>query len=64
MATIEVKLECEIPQVPNFLKTPAGTVPLCAVTEDALRMLGMMWTEQLVKRAREQRQDRHGTEAK
>jgi len=56
--TIEVKLTCEVPMAPNFLRTPAGTVPLCAVTEDALRTLGAMWTEALIERARKQRQEK------
>jgi hypothetical protein len=60
--TIEVKLTCEVPIVPNYLKTPAGHLPLCAVTEDALRILGGLWTEALIERSRKQRQEQHGTE--
>lgn len=50
--TVEVKIECEIPTVPNFLKTSSGVVPLYAITEEALRQLGAAWTEMLVERAR------------
>jgi hypothetical protein len=49
---IEIKLDVEVPKVPNFLITPAGTVPIYAVTEDALRQLGAAWTEALVERAK------------
>lgn len=54
---IQIKIECEVPIVPNFLKTANGQVPITAVTEEALRELGKQWTEALVMKARQQRTD-------
>ncbi len=51
----QIKVVCEIPIVPNFLKTENGQVPISAVTEEALRELGKAWTEQLVMKARQGR---------
>lgn len=53
---IQIKIECEVPLVPNFLKTPNGQVPIHAVTEEALRELGKQWTEALVMKARQKRE--------
>ncbi len=53
---IKITIECEVPLVPNFLKTPAGQVPIQAVTEEALRELGKQWTEALVMKARQKRE--------
>lgn len=54
---IQIKIDCEIPQIPNFLKTASGQVPITAVTEEALKELGKQWTEALVMRARQMRTD-------
>lgn len=54
---VHIKIECEIPTVPNFLKTSNGTVPITAVTDEGLRELGKQWTEALVMRARQMRTD-------
>jgi hypothetical protein len=54
---VQIKIECEVPTVPNFLETVNGQVPISAVTEEALRELGKQWTEALVMRARQQRTD-------
>lgn len=53
---IQIKIECEVPLVPNFLKTPNGQVPIHAVTEEVLRELGKQWTEALVMKARQKRE--------
>lgn len=55
--TIDIKIDCEIPQVPNFLKTSNGQVPITAVTEEALKQLGAAWTKALIMRARQMRTD-------
>ncbi len=49
----QIKIKCEVPLTPNFLKTENGQVPISAVTEEALRELGAAWTEQLVMKARQ-----------
>lgn len=54
MKKLYVKLEVQVPQIPNFLRTDYGTVPLSAITEGGLREIGAAWTEDLVKRAEEQ----------
>jgi len=59
--TIDVKIECEVPPVPSYLKTPAGAVPLCAVTDDALRVLGALWTSELIAKAKRMKADQLGT---
>ena len=52
---IQIKIQCECPQVPNYLMTPNGKVPITAVTEEALKQLGAAWTEALIMRARQMR---------
>jgi len=52
---INIKINCEVPLVPNFLKTENGSVPISAVTEEALLELGAAWTEALVMKARQTR---------
>lgn len=51
----QIKIDCEIPIIPNYLKTSNGQVPISAVTEEALKQLGAAWTEQLIMRARQLR---------
>lgn len=55
---IIVKAIVEIPRVPNFLRTsPEGAAfPLRACTDEDLRVIGAAWTEGLIKRAKEQRE--------
>lgn len=36
---IQIKIECEVPLVPNFLKTPNGQVPIHAVITHGVQIL-------------------------
>jgi hypothetical protein len=52
---IKVTMTIELPKPPNFLRDSDGrVVPLCAITDDGLRMIGKQWTEALIARAAEQ----------
>lgn len=53
---IDTKSTIKIPAVPSFLnmENNEGYLPVCAVSESQLRELGNKWTEQLIRRAREQ----------
>ena len=58
MTIVTVKAEIEIPRVPNFLRTTSGQLmPLSAFEEAGLRAMGAEWIENLVRRAKEQRED-------
>lgn len=60
---IRVTMSIEVPIVPNFLRMEDGdSVPLCAVTDEALRELAAAWTEALIARAHEQHRANYGTE--
>ena len=42
---VQIKMTVEIPTVPNYLKTGDGkSVPLCSLTDEALKELGAAWT--------------------
>lgn len=56
---LSVKLSVIVPRVPNFLMTSDGKVPLSALTEEGLRELGEAWTDALIVRAAEQREEKH-----
>ena len=57
MIVLTVTAEVEIPQVPNFLKTPAGMMlPLDALSEEGLREVAKHWTEALIERQAEMRE--------
>lgn len=52
----KVVFDCQIPQVPNFLRNERGeTIPIEAATDAALRGLGKRWTDALVQQARTRR---------
>ena len=54
--TLSVKAEIEIPYVPNVFRMSDGqSIPVQAVTEDALREIGAAWTEALVQHAAKRR---------
>jgi len=57
--TIEMLVDLEIPQVPNFLR-PMGKVspvaiPIQDLSESALREIGQRWVEALVNKAADRR---------
>lgn len=57
METIQVVATVRVPKVPNFLLMDNDQkLPLSAFTEDGLRELGKAWTDNLLKRAKEQRE--------
>lgn len=48
-----LKVEIEVPMVPNFLRYgERKTLPVSAFTEAELREIGKLWTEALVKNAK------------
>ena len=54
--TLSVKAEIKIPSMPNFFIMSDGqSIPVQAVTEDALREIGAAWTEALVQHAAKRR---------
>ena len=56
---IRVKANISLPLVPSFFKMSDGqTLPIEAVEEDELKRIGEMWTEELVMRARQRRDER------
>jgi hypothetical protein len=55
LRTLSVKMSVAVPKVPNYIFTTEGRVPLSALTDEGLRELGAVWTEQLIQRANEQR---------
>lgn len=51
-----VEKELELPSVPNFIRTTQNDVIAIEDLEDeVLRGLGRLWTDELVKKAREKR---------
>lgn len=53
---INVEAIIETPKVPNFFIMDNGEkIPISAVKEEYLREIGEMWTESLIRRAKEQR---------
>lgn len=57
---ITVVAEIVVPKVPNFLRFESGegVISVGDVTDESLRGLGAEWTEALLKRAAEQRDER------
>lgn len=56
--TFKIVAEVEIPKVPNFLRMTDGQIlPVSAATEESLQELGKLWTEALIARAKEQKED-------
>lgn len=59
--SITAQVRIALPQVPNFLRAEGSsqllgaTIPLSALTDKELRILGAEWTEALLARAAEQR---------
>ena len=56
--TINVKLDVEIPDVPQFLWTNHEPIPLCALTEGAIREIAVEWTTELIKSWHDQNQNK------
>jgi hypothetical protein len=52
------KVAVRTPTVPNFITLVDGqTLPLSAFSNAALRRIGVVWAEALVRRAQEQREE-------
>lgn len=57
--TIQVQAEVKVPQVPNFLLYPAGSLSIADVDNEGLRKIGEAWTDNLIARAEQIRTQRH-----
>jgi hypothetical protein len=52
MQTLKVTFDCELPVLPNFLRSPQGqTIDVADCTDDGLRELGQKWTDALIEHA-------------
>lgn len=52
-ARISVKIELEIPQLPNFFQTTDGrSIPISQIPDATLRIIGQRWTDKLILHAR------------
>lgn len=52
----QVKVDFQVPQVPNFIKLANGSsLAVQHFTDDGLREIGRLWTERLIERAAQQR---------
>lgn len=52
---INVEAMIKVPKVPNFFIMDNGEkIPISAVKEEYLREIGESWTEDLIRRAKEQ----------
>ena len=50
---ITVRAEIETPRLPNFFRMSDGqSLPVHAVSEESLREIGRIWTEELVAHAK------------
>ena len=55
---IVIKTTVLTPSVPNFLKQEGGgTLPIAAVSDEGLRLVGEAFTQELIKKAREARKN-------
>lgn len=51
---IKVHYNVECPRVPNFLLIGDGNkIPISAISEDGLREIGKVWTNNLIARAKQ-----------
>lgn len=60
--TIVTRADVIVPRPPNFLRMAlsmgeTNTLPLSALSDESLREIGAAWTEALIERAAEQRQE-------
>lgn len=55
--TLTVTAEVELPRPPNFMRYQGGTIPVGDLSDEDLRRIGEAWTEALLQRAREQREE-------
>ncbi|MBL4766312.1 MAG: hypothetical protein JKY94_01065 [Rhodobacteraceae bacterium] len=54
--TVDITIRVKAPRVPNFLLGEGdASYPVGNVSDEQLRAIGKLWTEALLKRAREQR---------
>lgn len=54
-AAVEIKVGIKIPGVPSLLRFEDATIPIESLSEEALRAVGQLWTQNLVQKAREKR---------
>ncbi len=54
---LRFKWNVHLPMVPNFLRVEGSdaTIPIADVTDDELRRIGALWTEELVRIAQSRR---------
>lgn len=50
----KINLDIDIPMVPNFITVRGVKLPVSDFEEETLREVGKEWTENLIKRAKEQ----------
>ena len=54
MKTVTVKACVHIPVIPNFLRQADDTIiPIEAISEEGLKEIGEVWTQELIKKAKE-----------
>jgi len=53
-----ITTEIKIPRVPNFfILTNDSKIPVSAINEEGLKMIGELWTQNLIERAKAQGDD-------
>lgn len=51
---MDIKIEIKIPAIPNYIViSDSAKVPISKLNESELREIGALWTEELVRIARE-----------
>lgn len=61
--TLQVKTEIDLPSLPNFVKSPIGTIDVADIYAEDLREIGVRWTEALIEHSRQRRAERLRPEA-
>jgi len=54
---IRVTADIQVPAVPNYLHYGPGSMRVGDVSDDDLRRIGQAWTERLIRRAHQQREE-------
>ena len=57
---ITVRAMIQVPRVPNFIIYEGGQLQVGELSDEDLRRIGVVWTEALLERAREQRKVHDG----
>jgi hypothetical protein len=57
---IKVQAEIKIPSVPNFfIREDGHSIPISAVTDEDLKMIGDLWTKELIEKAQAKRKKKY-----